>query len=296
MKQQLYHPGNFPANLAPINQTRSTPPKPLLEQTIYEALVTAWNTHGLDSGLTVEILPILAQALEPIIARYLTHYHAFPDLNTFRAMVNNFSQDGPLVQALLNYNSSEAAALWQELYQKLINQTRQQWPELDAHYQDKIVGETYLRIYRYLPDFLFKSRLHTWIFTILKNEYLRLKDKIKAEQKQKLSLDDKIGPGLSSNDCLASSTPGPPEIMARQQALDDFWQRLLKLRDQLDIKILRLHLEGYNQLEIQQQIGCVRSISAISRRIDRLLKLLRTDEGIREIVRRLGILSVIEDE
>lgn len=261
-----------------------------LGRKIHKLLVKGYHQNQLDASLTLPMLPGLAQALETPLERYIARYAALPEPPLLWAIVNNFVQDGPLVQAMLNYNRPESAALWREMHTNLTRYTQWKWPHIGSAYQDKIIGEAYIRIYRNLPGFLFKSRLKTWVFIILKNEFLRIKAEIDTNLKQRLYLYDPDKREFQVKDRLSSNRPAPLETVARQQAIDDFWERLNNLRDDLDVKILRLHIEGYNQLEIQQKIGYARSNSAISRRISRLTEFIRTDEAIQEIVQRLDLL------
>lgn len=261
---------------------------------VYQALLEAYYRGQLDANITGIMLPALARSLVPHLQRYTCRHDTFPTSSMFEAIANNFIQDGPLVQMLLNYDQPEAVDLWQHLHHKLMGDIQRRWPDIGSDYQDKISGETYFRVYRNLPNFLFKSRLNTWIFTIAKNEYLRLKPKIDSDLRGKFYLDDQLGSGLKLQDYLLVSTLSPFDQTARQQALDKFWGHLRELRGELDVKILRLYLQGYNQLEIQEKIG-IRSNSTISRRISHLLDLIKADTTFKEVLQQLELTSVTQD-
>jgi DNA-directed RNA polymerase specialized sigma24 family protein len=266
-----------------------------LKDRVYQTLQDAYYRGHLPAGLTVEMLSPLSQALHSPLQRYLHKHLTFPPLRMFEAIANNYIEDGPLVQMLLNYDQPEAVDLWRQLHSKLIHDIHRHWPGIGSDYQDKIVGETYFRVYRSLPNFLFKSRLNTWIFTISKNEYLRLKSKIDADLQSKLYLAEQLSSGSKLQDYLLVTTLTPLDLTLRQQALDNFWSHLTDLRGDLDVKILRLYLQGYNQLEIQEKIG-IRSNSTISRRINHLLDLIKADATFKEVLQQLELAAATQDQ
>ncbi|MDM8532697.1 hypothetical protein QUF63_16165 [Anaerolineales bacterium HSG25] len=273
----------------------NTPNQKLTRQ-INKALEQA-HQHGLlDESLRHEMFPALSEHLAPHVERYMVKYDMFPDGKAFRALVSNFNQDGPLVLALMDYHNPRAGELWMQLHQKLETQAQRSFPQLSPVYQDKLVGETYVRVYRYLPKYLFQARLNTWIFTILKNEFLRLKEKMAREQAQTVSLDDPLGEdGLTRGDRIPSDAATPDELTAQGQALADFWAQVERLGKQSGVELLKLHASGYKLKEIQQQLGDNSPVlSTIQRRIQRLIKKIEQDETMNEIARRLGVMLFLK--
>lgn len=263
-----------------------------MSQATYRWLFALYEAQKLPEDVPAAMLKPLARALTPYLRRYQAKVGAPPDEATLRAIVHNFIHDGPLVETLLNYHTPEAAALWRDLHGRLVGYTQRHWSGLDAIYQDKMVGATYLRIYRHLPNFLFKSRLDTWIFTILKNEYLRIKAQIELEQGQKVYLDDPIREGATLRDFL----PMPQADLLAQvdwnQTLEDFWRRIEAVEKEPGPKMLRLHLAGYKLHEIQAELGeNPPDVSTIQRRIRRMLRRLQGDPVINEIAWRLGLVT-----
>jgi len=269
-------------------------PQSKLERTIQHQLADLLLQGVLDPQLTAEMVPSLARALQPQVAKYQATHGQFPTSMVFQTMANNYNQDGPLVQALLDYNSPTSAQLWQVIHQKLLRQAQYRWPHLDVVYQDKVVGEAYLRVYRYLPNFLFLARLDSWIFTILKNEYLRLKSRSEQEQQAKQSLDEPIGDNLTWADQIPSKLPEPSALTDQQQLVADFWARLERLEKQSGVTLLKLHLAGYKLKEIQAELGADSPVlSTIQRRIQRILQKIETDPEMNELAQRLGVMRVL---
>jgi hypothetical protein len=111
----------------------------------------------------------------------------------------------------------------------------------------------------------------------------------------KLYLAEQLSSGSKLQDYLLVTTLTPLDLTLRQQALDNFWSHLTDLRGDLDVKILRLYLQGYNQLEIQEKIG-IRSNSTISRRINHLLDLIKADATFKEVLQQLELAAATQDQ
>lgn len=263
-----------------------------MNEFIHRQLLELYRAGQLEAGVTPEMLAPLAKSLGPTLRRYQAKEDTLPNRATLRIMANNFLQDGPLVQSLLNYGSPEAATLWSDLHLRLTQQARRQWFYLDPVYRDKIIGATYLRIYRYLPNFLFKSRLDTWIYTILKNEFLRLRDRIEQEHRQKTYLDKPLWENMTLADYIPAPQVDPLAVITWQQALDEFWQRLDQIEQPPNPEIFRLHMAGYKLHEIQAALGeNSPALSTIHRRIQRMLNHLQVDPVMGDIAGRLGFLA-----
>lgn len=260
-------------------------------------LKAAISEDKLDQAINLEMLPALAEGLGPIVCQYMQQKGgplsegSFPDATILYKMANNFNQDAPRVRALLETCNSDQDSHWQRLHQQLEVAVRRKWPTISLMYQEEIAQRTWLRIHRYLPRFLFLARFSTWVTRILLNEYLRLKPKIEKEKRQR-SLDEPYQEGRTLADVLPSAEAKPHQKVEREQALQQFWQRLEQLGQALDCSILRLHLAGYKLEEIKEELGGKPSVSTIWKRRKRLIQRIKEDEVIREIAQALGILPL----
>lgn len=260
-----------------------------LQDTILSLLAEASADQPLHECIRTEMWPTLAQALERVIAQYIAQKGIIPDPRTFRVMVHNFNQDGPRVQALLQTRDVDEDGYWQKLRQELERQAQKKWRFIGSLYQEEMADRTWLRIHQHLPNFLFLSRFSTWASSILLREYLRLKPKWERD-KERRSLDEPNEGGWTLADTLLSQQRGPEEQVTNELLILDFWTRFEQLHNGLDLKILRLHLEGYKLAEIQEQLGEDSiSVSTIWRRLDRIKKRLLKDEIIHSIAEELGI-------
>jgi len=262
--------------------------KPLLD-TIFSLLSEASTNQPLHSRISAEMWPTLAQALECVIGQYIAQKGALPDTRTFRVMVYNFNQDGPRVQALLQSRDFDEEQYWHKLRQDLEQQAGKKWHFIGSVYREEMTDRTWIRIHKHLPNFLFLSRFSTWASSILLREYLRLKPKWERDR-QRRSLDKPNEKGWTLAETLPSDERSPEEQVTHKLLIVDFWKRLQQLHNGLDLKILRLHLEGYKLAEIQEQLGEDSiSLSTIWRRLDRIKKRLLKDEIIHSIAEELGV-------
>lgn len=260
-----------------------------LQDTILSLLTEASADQPLHDDMRAEMWPTLAQALERVMAQYIAQKGTLPDPRSFRVIVYNFNQDGPRVQALLESREVDEYGYWQSLRQDLEEQARKKWYFVGSVYREEMTDRTWIRIHQHLPNFLFLSRFSTWASSILLREYLRLKPKWERDR-QRRSLDDRDQAGWTLADTLASDKPSPEEQVTHQLLIVDFWKRLQQLHNGLDVKILRLHLEGYKLAEIQEQLGEDSiSVSTIWRRLDRIKKRLLKDEIMHSIAKELGV-------
>ncbi|MGB0384460.1 MAG: RNA polymerase sigma factor [Ardenticatenaceae bacterium] len=262
--------------------------KPLLDS-ILSLLTEASTDQQWDDRIRAEMWPALAQALERVIGQYIAQKGALPDPRTFRVMVHNFNQDGPRVQALLRTRDFDEEQYWQKLRQDLERQVGKKWPFIGSVYREEIADRAWIRIHKSLPNFLFLSRFSTWGTSILLREYLRLKPKWERDR-QTRSLDEPNEAGWTLADTLLSHERSPEEVVTHKLLIEDLWKRLEQLYNGLDLKILRLHLEGYKLAQIQEQLGeDPISVSTIWRRLDRIKRRLRKDKVIHSIAEELGI-------
>lgn len=260
-----------------------------LQDIILNLFAEASTDQPLDDSITVEMWPAFAQALERVIRQYIAKKGTLPDPRAFRKIVHNFNKDGTRVQALLQTRDFDEYGYWERLRQDLSKQTYHKWRFIGLLYQEEIVDRTVIRIHKNLPHFLFLSRFSTWGSTILLREYLRMEKAIKRDM-QIRSLDEPNEEGWTLADTLISDLDTPEEKMMHKSLMLDFWKRLDDIYNGLDLKILRLHLEGYKLAEIQEQLGeNPISVSTIWRRLDRIKKRLLKDEIIYTIAEELGI-------
>ncbi len=263
-----------------------------LRSEIDQLVTNALHNNDLDDSLTADMVPTLVEALEPHLQRYISKHSSFPEPKTFRAIVNNFIRDGVMVHAFLNLDTIEAIEWWQDLRKKLMHKTQQGYPDLSPADLDEIVAATQKRIQRYLPNFLFIARLSTWVDTIWRNECNRLLKQIIGRQEKETSLDKEDVEGHSLGERLESPGPSPEDRTAHSQTIEDLWERINNLGNEVDVRILRLHLAGHTLEEIKLALGeKPLSIATIKRRIDRTKQRMKEDELIKEIARRLGILE-----
>lgn len=263
---------------------------------IQHALETTHQQGLLDESMTPEILAPLAEAIAPIITGYLAQNNGdFPDQAALCTIAHNFNQDGPLVSGLISRNTPEAIAYWQQLEQQLQQKTRLQWPDIGSFYQEEITSQTLQRVHRHLSKFQFQARFSTWVYTIWKREYLRLKDKIEAEQTQEISLQQELNESRSLGETLPADEADPAEAAEKSQLIASFQLRLESVAQSLDVQIFRLHSEGYKLAEIkailEKSEERVPSVATIKRRKDRMLQTLQSDPEIRAIADELGLLQ-----
>lgn len=261
------------------------------QQHVLQTLTEAYEQKKLAGEIKVGMLPALAEALTPHLSRYEVKYSSFPDLKTMLVIVANFLQDGFRVQTLADEDSPKSIEAWNQLRDYLLNITQKHWPGIGSDYQEEIVSRTLIRVQRYLTRFLFLSQFSTWVYTIWQNECWRLANKIKEEQAKEVSLNQEDGQGQILGDTLPSSGPSPEDSVERNQVVVDFWQRLAKLETEQNIRILKLHLSDYTLMEIQQALGPnAPSLATIKRHKDGVIERLKSDQLIKNIAMRMGIL------
>lgn len=155
--------------------------KTVAQKRILRLLQEAHTHQQLHSSITDEMLPKLAEVIEPVINQYVAKYGSPPNVKVFRTIVNNFTQDGPRVQALLETRESDKERYWQTLQLHFVRYTQRKWPTLASLHQKEIANRACLRMKRSLPSFLFLARFTTWSSTALSVEYLRLRQQIELK-------------------------------------------------------------------------------------------------------------------
>lgn len=144
-------------------------------------LEEAYIHQQLHSSIRREMLPQLAEAIEPVIEQYITKYGSRPNVKVFRTIVNNFAQDGPRVQALLETRESDEKRLWLSLQLHFVRYARRKWQTLALLHQKEIANRACVRMKEALPSFLFLAGFATWSSTTLLFEYLRLRREIEIK-------------------------------------------------------------------------------------------------------------------
>lgn len=252
-------------------------------------LTELFDNQLLPPSLTIEMLHPLAEALVPVLDRYVAKEDVQPDEKIFLAITKNFIQDGIKVQSLFDASNTED---WELLRQELAKTVQKNWGDLGLTEQDDLVNLTLIRIHRGLPGFLFKSSFSTWAIAILKNEYWRLLGKLKKVRERELSLDQENDDGITFSHKLPSSDADPQDTVAQQLIADHLWSIIESKRNSLEAKILRLHAEGHTLEDIKALLGePAPSISTIQRWVKRLMQMMETDPLVREVAQQYGILS-----
>lgn len=148
---------------------------------------------------------------------------------------------------------------------------------------------------RYLPGFLFLSRLSSWVETILHNRGLGWWSKNQARLHNETSLDQPVGSdngaeATNLGDLLPADERPFESAWEYTQSTQELWQRLEKLGDELDVTVLRmLYADGYKQTEIAERLQI--SNAKITRHKQRMFERIANDEQIRKMVGQFGIAS-----
>ncbi|ABJ75315.1 RNA polymerase sigma factor [Leptospira borgpetersenii] len=106
---------------------------------------------------------------------------------------------------------------------------------------DDVAQETYFRVYKALKKDQFRkeSKLSTWLYTIARNESLRMNDKLRKEEDFLISHTD-----LNENSKRLNSQ----EMIGTLRAL------LVKIPDKYR-KVLEFYLAGYSESQIAETMG-----------------------------------------
>ena len=261
-------------------------------KSVSNLLQTAFQQNQLDVGITAAMLPALAQALEPVIAHYIAKKNTLPTLTIFSTMVNNFVQDGPRVQGLSATQHHDEQRLWADLHQQLGLRAQRKWPQLSQEDRAEIVDESWQRIQRYLPGFLFLARFSTWAETILQTRGVDWLAKHQMRLQRELSL-DQPAPGAASTDAgtLGELLPGDGELLEEQwahaQLVQEVRQQLQVLCDAETLQVIRLLSEGYKQVEVAKELQL--SNAKVTRLKQAAHEQIVNDEQMRRLATQLGL-------
>lgn len=136
-----------------------------------------------------------------------------------------------------------------------------------VHALDDVVQETYLRAYSSLVKKKFKeqSKLSTWLYTIAKNEALRMNDKLLREERKQKKLENSI-----SNQFLSER---------EHYLFEKHWLRLLPEKY---AQVISLLIEGYSEKEISLELSIPRGTvkSRIFRAKAQLQEIVTKEENL----------------
>jgi len=118
-----------------------------------------------------------------------------------------------------------------------------------------IYQEVFLRVFRGLKNFKFKSEFSTWLYRITVNVCLTF---IKSGKKQSMV---RINSDMENDDIdyIAGSddeTNSPDELLSRNEFTDNVKEALEKLSPKQKMIFVLKHFEGYKIREIASMIGC----------------------------------------
>ena len=126
----------------------------------------------------------------------------------------------------------------------------------DPHDSQDIYQEVFLRVYRSIPGFKFKSEFSTWLFRIVTNVCLthQMRAKKRIFQPLESELDGEV---MLSNEDSAVSKPVSPEKFAQDQEIKMHVDEALeKLSPQQRLAFTLKHYQGYKIREIAEMMEC----------------------------------------
>ncbi|MFC2102389.1 RNA polymerase sigma factor [Bacteroidota bacterium] len=119
--------------------------------------------------------------------------------------------------------------------------------------------EIFIRVYKYLPNFAFRSKFSTWLYRIMVNVCNDMVKK-QAYRTKQVSLDNEI---------LNVDSSGPEQAAIRKEIQEVFQAALLKIRENYRTVIILRDLEGRSYEEIAtltgMKFGTVKSTLARAR-------------------------------
>ncbi|ABX05015.1 RNA polymerase, sigma-24 subunit, ECF subfamily [Herpetosiphon aurantiacus DSM 785] len=152
-----------------------------------------------------------ASQIDEYIAVITRLYPELPDnLELLSKWISNYHFEHRLIQALADQSHPDHGRAWNDLIRQIANQLA---PKEVYAYGDRqtimsdLIQETCLLIFKSINQFKYKSRLRTWVYTIVNNQYLQYVRKLKTRNQLKpdQSIDDEIGLELADrNESLES--------------------------------------------------------------------------------------------
>lgn len=146
----------------------------------------------------------------------------------------------------------------------------------NPHDASDMTQEAFIKVYRNIKKFNFKSAFNTWLHRIVKNTCI---DEIrKRKRKKEISLDSTYDSGDGEYTMqIADDSPGVQEILERQETEEMLWDALETLDEKHRLVIVLADIKGYDYNEISDitelPLGTVKS--RISRGRTKLAEIIR---------------------
>ncbi len=141
---------------------------------------------------------------------------------------------------------------------------------------DDVIQETYLRAYRSLVKNKFKgqSKLSSWLYTIARNESIRMNKKLKSGERRRKKYIEKNMEFLNNNG--ENDVEGKLE---RASLIEKLNEAVKKLPDKYE-NVLDLYVKGFNEKEIAKFLSISRGTvkSRVHRGKEKLREILAKEE------------------
>jgi RNA polymerase sigma-70 factor, ECF subfamily len=162
-------------------------------------------------------------------------------------------------------SESELTAVIKETKLVVLSAVQKHLPERFSHAVDDVVQETYIRAVKSLKKGSFRNdaKVTTWIYTIARNESIRMAERLAKDEKHTADLDDAVASPWSEEDHLEE------EVL--YGAIDKL---PVKYRD-----VMALVAEGSSEKEVALKLGIKQGTvkSRSSRGRELLLKIMEGD-------------------
>lgn len=141
---------------------------------------------------------------------------------------------------------------------------------------DDVIQETYLRAYRSLVKNEFKgqSKLSSWLYTIARNESIRMNKKLKSGERRRKKYIEKNMEFLNNN-----GENDVEEKLERASLIEKLNEAVKKLPDKYE-NVLDLYVKGFNEKEIAKFLSISRGTvkSRVHRGKEKLREILAKEE------------------
>lgn len=158
--------------------------------------------------------------------------------------------------------------------------------ELVRRYQDKVYGlavrmldtpedardasqEAFVKAYRALPDFDFRSGFATWLYRIATNTCLDLLRRRNRERCRSVPIEA----GANGADNLRDSSPGPEETWLEQEKVRSLRRAVRELPENYRLVLVLHHYQGLGYRQVAEVTGL--SEKTVGTRIHRAKKMLK---------------------
>jgi len=157
-------------------------------------------------------------------------------------------------ELIINANNGDVMALEELIfrYDKMVLRLAMKYTG-DSDDAKDIYQEVFIRVYKSLPNFQFKSEFSTWLFRITSNACISFKRKY--EKPNHLSLNDE------ENSRYISAIPddvelSPDNLVVNSESSDKINAALKTLSPNQKMSFLLKHYEGYKIREIAEMLNC----------------------------------------